>query len=340
MTLPETLAPATVGPSHSLDAAQTSIHRDELLREIAERRARQAASGTTSTVADVPATALADPLTDSILKLRSDDPEQIRHVLVSRALTPELIPHVVTLVNDERVLPEALRALRSVATSAAGQLTDALLDRYQHEHIRRRLPVVLAYSDSPMAITGLVAALDDTSWNVRCRAARALQTIKSRNSDATIREGVLLAAAERELRALVRNRHGSGMGSQGAIATSQRLEMIFLLLGALDDPGTIELCWNALYSGDPRLRGTALEYLENRLPPDFWQELHKVLAAEHGHDLRSGRSQQEAADELHAAAEQLRQHAPPVPVDSLAGVMRGGNRHAPAAQDKGKGTST
>src|SRR6185436_15422494 len=69
---------------------------------------------------------------------------------------------------------DAMRALRAVASTATGQLVDALLDPAEEFGVRRRIPPVLATSDSPRAIEGLLLALGDSRFEVRYRAGRAL----------------------------------------------------------------------------------------------------------------------------------------------------------------------
>jgi len=304
--------------SESLAPANSAISRAALLREIERRRAEASAepagaAGNRSTDAD--------PVLDSIIALRGDDPKRIRRVLMSRALTPELVPHAIALLTRDDVVADVLQALRSAAGNSAGQMVDTLLDPLHPEKVRRRLPVVLAFSDSPLAIAGLTGALRDASWNVQFRAARGLQMLKRRNRHSDIPESTLLVAIENELDNLTRSRTGL---REGSVKRAQRLEMVFLLLGAIDDPATIELCWHAIHGDDRRLKGTALEYLENRLPAELWERLQPVLNAESARQTAS-RTVGEAAGELHAAAETLRAKAGPTPVDALANTLADGD---------------
>jgi len=56
------------------------------------------------------------------------------------------------------------------------------------------------------------------------------------------------------------------------------LEHVFTLLGLALDPETVSLSFRALRSDDPNLRGTALEYLENVLPPEIRRHLWPHIA--------------------------------------------------------------
>jgi len=145
--------------------------------------------------------------------------------------------------------------------------------------------------------------------------------LKRRNRHSDIPESTLLVAIENELDNLTRSRTGL---REGSVKRAQRLEMVFLLLGAIDDPATIELCWHAIHGDDRRLKGTALEYLENRLPAELWERLQPVLNAESARQTAS-RTVGEAAGELHAAAETLRAKAGPTPVDALANTLADGD---------------
>ena len=158
-----------------------------------------------------------------------------------------------------------------MASPGAGQLVDALLDPMQHPLVARRLPLVLARSDSPLAVPGLCAGLENRDWNIRFRCAQGLQTNRGVHPDTSIDERLLLAHAEREARNIA--------GAPPAEPEKDpRLQFVFYLFGALYDPETLDLCWLALQSQDRAARGTALEYLENRVPVEIWGLLQPVLA--------------------------------------------------------------
>ena len=195
--------------------------------------------------------------------------------------------------SAERVT-RGLRAVRRVASSAAGQLVDALLDPLQAPLVKRRLPLVLAHSSSPLAVHGLTAALDDRDWNTRFRCAEALAAIHGQDP-------ALQADAERLLQVVEREAHALGSATADDDARDRQVRFILLLLGALYDSKTLELCYLGLRSEDRGLRGTALEYLENLLPPPTWAVLQQALGPGPGGG-RSGRSLQQMARDLLKAA--------------------------------------
>ncbi len=296
--------------ARTLAETQLAIDRGNLLREIEEyRQSQKQHAGTAAAAPDTSEPAesdarpqrLADPLLESVAELRSDDEARIRRALASRDMSGELVAHAVALLRNEALVDDALRALRPAATRSAGQLVDILLDSMQSARIRRRIPIVLGYSRSPLAVTGLLDALDDRDWNVRFRAAQGLDRIARHVKRAKIDPQPVRRAIEAEIGAL------EGTNAAGEPAAARRLELVFLLIGIGDNPDTVDLCWRALQSDDRWLKGTAVEYLENRLPAELWQRLlpHLDLAAAAMAEAPDGESK-DPASELRAAADRLR----------------------------------
>jgi len=231
-------------------------------------------------------------------------------------MTPELLPHAIPLLADDRVLREASGAIRRVATSATGQLIDALLDPAQIPRVKRRLPLLLLRSDNPLAVHGLAAALDDRDWNVRFRCAEALERLRRRRPDLRADPAVLERRIEREARVLAEWGRGR---AEGEALASRRAEIVFLLLGALHDPDNLDLCLLALRSADRVLRGTALEYLENLLSPELWSLLRPVVmhAPVAPPSQVADESLKEAAARLGSAAAGLRDGKNPETADRI-----------------------
>lgn len=279
--------------SATIASTQATIDRDQLLREVAALQAARGQPGDRDTLDAVAGSR--DPTVDAILDLRSDDGDRIRRVLNGQPVNAALLPHAIQLLRDERVLPDLMRALRKVATTHAGQCVDALSDPMQHPLVRRRLPLILGASESPLAVHGLVTGLDDPDWNVRFRCARGLEALRRRQPHTTLDSDRLLRRAEREIKTLL-----ADGGHRG-----QPLELVFLLFGAAYEPEPMALCWHALQEDDRHLRGTALEYLENLLPPEVWSQLQRLIAPGHVAG-RKKRSLQQATQSLRAAAASLK----------------------------------
>jgi len=280
----------------SLASARTTIDRAGLLEEIESLRRRKPHRPPVPARASEPGASMeatvevdpagrADPVLESIAALRSGDVRRIRVVLASRAMLPELLPHAIPLLADDRVLGEALAATGRVVNANAGQLVDALLDPGQIPRVKRRLPLVLARSDSMVAVQGLLAGLDDRDRQVRYRCAQGLERLRRRRDALRGDEDALLQRIEREAGALAAWSRGR---SPDEILWSRRTEVVFLLLGALYDPVNLERCLTALRSDDRVLRGTALEYLENLLPPALWNRVQQVVVAAPSAATRAG----------------------------------------------------
>ena len=80
------------------------------------------------------------------------------------------------------MLREALNATEPLASSASGQLVDALLDPHQHALVRRRIPLLLARAENRIAALGLTLGLQDPQLDVRFRCADALAQMCTKNT--------------------------------------------------------------------------------------------------------------------------------------------------------------
>jgi HEAT repeat protein len=219
---------------------------------------------------------------DAAAHLRSRDPARVRAVLDGEAsLPPQLISLVVPLLADDELFTEAVRALRRAGGRCTGQLVDVLLDREEDPIVRRRVPRVLKAVPSQRAVDGLLTALRDERFDVRYRSAQALVRLHQRDASLTIPSAEVFAVAQRELAA--------------GRSSPRGLEHVFGLL-SLSLPGEpLAVALRAWHSGDPMLRGTALEYLENVLPAAVWASLWPWLGARAS---ATGRTLDEIRDDL------------------------------------------
>ena len=253
-----------------------------------------------------------DELVDSITDLRSEDVASIRRVLSARRIDLALVAHVIPLLAKDEVARDVVRTLRSVAPRASGQLIDALLDPAQDVVVRRRIPRVLRVCNSKVAVAGLTSALNDGLFEIRHQCGLALMRISERRPDLSPSEADVLAAVFREVAADKETWDSQRL--QDALddddddefddikrERSRSLEHVFTLLSLVYEREPLELAFQALGSEDDRLRGTALEYLENILSPEIRERLWTYLG-----DLReyrrSTRSRSELLDELRRLA--------------------------------------
>ncbi len=238
---------------------------------------------------------------EAIQALRSGDDRRIRRALVNHAITPALLPHILPLLRRSRVLREALNACRPLAATASGQMVDALLDQHQHPLIRRRIPLLLGHADNALAVQGLTSGLEDSALDVRFRCAEALKRIKTNHPHLSIQTEAVWQVIYREI---------AFLGSSGfkSIQGVEPLRHMFNLLGLIFGPDVMDICYASLQAQDSKIRGTALEYLENQLPANVRTPLWPLIAADYA-ATPSDRSAEEILDELLQAGGRLKNRA-------------------------------
>jgi hypothetical protein len=245
-----------------------------------------------------------DAVLAAVADLRSGDPARARRALCAPGpLPPEVAAHALPLLARPDLTPDALRALRQGAARYVGLLLDALLDADSPPPVRRALPAVLRGLPSQRAVDGLAEALAGDDFLVRYRAAVALSATLRDHPDLAPRAELLQAALRAELAEGRRNAappegyadeqsdHFADEASGPPVAHSLRL--VFTLLAVLYEREPIEIAFRALGSGDPALRGTALEYLDNVLPADVREQLWPLLD-----DRRPARPQARAVGDV------------------------------------------
>jgi hypothetical protein len=211
--------------------------------------------------------------------LRSGNPERVKTALGDGLLTPALVAHAILLLGWDEVAPAALEALRKVAGSVVGQLTDALVEPSTEFTIRRRLPRVLATTSTPRAIEGLLAGLADPRFEVRYQCGRALARLHDADPSRPIPGERTLAAVNNEVKVDRSVWESQRLLDQSEDATdsafvdhylrdraNRSLEHVFTLLSLTLPKQPLIVAFRGLHTSDEALRGTALEYLEVVLP--------------------------------------------------------------------------
>lgn len=304
-------------------AESSALRREEILAQIEELRA-QAASGRADAVLDDPPPgggAAPDPGPDvdvdvwpeghqedfvasrlhldfvlrgpreddvatAFLDLRGDDVDAIRRHLGRQPLDLALVPVVLDLLGKDEVAREALHALRTAGARITGALVDALLDPGRSIVVRRRVPRVLESIGSARAADGLVEGLFDPELEVRHQCAWALERLVERSPDVVVPRERVLSAVRAEMG---RARDLLGGGEDRSSALQRSVEHSIVVLSVVLEREPLRLAYRALRSGEPGLRGTALEYFENVLPEDLRETALRVLDGLGPRD-RSGRS--------------------------------------------------
>jgi len=248
-----------------------------------------------------------------LIELRSGVPSR-----VAAALRPDLpydpliTPQAIRLLAWNEVFDWARAFLLLHGHQAVGQLVDALLDQDQDFAVRRRIPRILAYSNSQRAVDGLIRALEDTRFEIRYHASRALEFLHRMSEDLRFDPQAVMAAVERELSIPRPIWEGRKLLDKGDETDSKywhldevlkgradkSLEHVFSLL-ALQLPGEpLKVAFRALHSDDRMLRGLGLEYLEGNLSSKIVSQLAGLV--ELSPHVEGPRARQQVIDELMA----------------------------------------
>jgi ATP/ADP translocase len=236
-------------------------------------------------------TATADPIVMSTLTLRSRDRDRIVALLrQEEGLPGPLVPHVIPLLAWDPVSEQAGRALRKVVEEHVGTLTDALIDVNQPFAVRRRLARVFSTAVSQRAADGLVHGLEDLRFEVRYQCGRSLAAIMAKNNMLRIDAQRIFTVVRREVnvgRPVWESHRLLDQAPEEEVRpfvdefikdrTSQSLGHVFTLLSLVLPSQPLQIAYRGLHTNDPGLRGTALEYLEEVLPPDIRARLWPFL---------------------------------------------------------------
>jgi ATP:ADP antiporter, AAA family len=263
-----------------------------------------------------------DPLLGSIRELRSGVSDRIRPVLAA-PLSPQLAVHVIPLLGSDEVAREALRALRGAAPRVVGALADALLDLESSVVVRRRIPRALERCSTPLSIQALVEGLFDPELDVRSQCALALLRAIELDPNAALPRERILDAIEAELwreePLLSAGKSADSLDDQPGFSAEslrervhQGIELVMSLLALVLEREPVRLAYHALYSDDPAIRGTALEYLDNVLPDRIRPGvLALIQGSSRVEPVRERRNRAALVDELQRARARLIPHAGP-----------------------------
>jgi len=247
---------------------------------------------TTAVTAEHPVP-IGDPEVVEILALKSRNRERVLGVLRNEeGLPPPLVPHVIPLLAWDPVAEDAVRALRKVAEERVGELIDALLDPNQPFAVRRRLARVFSVCVSQRAVDGLMLGLEDLRFEVRFQCGRSLALILEKNPRVRIdrervfdvvRKEVAVGRPVWQSHRLLDNidpEQRSFVDEFLKDRAGQSLAHVFTLLALVLPTAPLQIAYRGLHTDDPKLRGTALEYLEGVLPQDLSQRLWPFLGRE------------------------------------------------------------
>lgn len=235
---------------------------------------------------------VSDPEVQEILALKSRNRERILQVLRDdEGLPGPLIPHVIPLLAWDPVAEDAVRALRKVAEERVGELVDALLDPNQPFAVRRRLARAFSVCVSQRAVDGLLLGLEDLRFEVRFQCGRSLGSIFEKNARIRVDRERVFDVVRRELtvsrpvwqshRLLdsIDAEDRSFVDEFLKDRAGQSLAHVFTLLTLVLPTAPLQIAYRGLHTDDPKLRGTAIEYLEGVLPQDISQKLAPFIGS-------------------------------------------------------------
>lgn len=281
---------------------EDSATRSVLMRSVA-LPTRPAAQEATALPPAPHSPAPADAFLRRASDLRSGDAPRV--IRAAREIGPNdwtLAPVLIELLAWDETIAAARDALVVMGPKITGMLVDVLLDPERDFVVRRRVPRVLAFVPSARTVEGLYDALEDSRFEVRFYAGRALYLLQKEHSHLNMAAERLWAAMNRELslqrpvweshRLLDRRpaHEKAWFFDQELLDRADRnLEHLFTLLSLLLPGNAVRIAFRALHTNDRQLKGTAFEYLESAIPADTRNLLLPMLEAD-------------AENRLHAAA--------------------------------------
>jgi hypothetical protein len=215
----------------------------------------------------------------------------------------------ITLLAWDDVAAAAGEALAGAAVRHTGQLVDALLDPDTDFAVRRRIAAPLARAGSQRALDGLLAGLHDRRFEVRYRCGRALTHLRGTAPELVVVPELVYAAVLREAevdrrvwesQSLLERVDDDPLSLGDALQqrASRSLEHVFTVLSLVLARQPLQIAFRGLYTSDPALRGTALEYLEIALPAPVRDKLWPFLDDSPARARRPGPTDQVVADLL------------------------------------------
>jgi AAA family ATP:ADP antiporter len=296
----------------TLAATRVGVDRDELLAQIRRYRDRQIELGVPGWHPgpdERPVVRLADAArtAESFGWLLSDDRDAIARAVARRPVDPALASLLIPRLADGELGPLARDALAELGPRVVGQLSDAVVEDSLATVVRCHLPGLLESAGGPRARDGLLLALRFAPFEVRYRAAQSLSRLVAESPALEPLDGEVWTLVQSELdvpreewaahQTVPIDGTSSFLDDTLRRRVDRGLEHVFTLLSVTLDAELLRLSLRALVSGDPALRGTALEYLENVIPESLraplWVRLDNALP---GSGRR--RSREEVEEEL------------------------------------------
>lgn len=224
-----------------------------------------------------------DTTLDTIRELRSGDAGRV--ISAARGITrlsPSVASHLLRLLAWGEVRDDVRAALLKNPNVITGLLVDHLTNPEMPLGVRCRVPRILAFCDSQLAVHGLLAGLEDSRFEVRFQCSRALDFLILRKPELKAPKDAVFAAVERELRvarSIWNSRRSFDKRTDNDVnafldeilreRADQSLEHLFSLFATVLPREPIKIAFRALHTEDKTLRGLAAEYLDSVLPQNI-----------------------------------------------------------------------
>jgi hypothetical protein len=232
--------------------------------------------------------ALRDPALRELSELRSDDEACVIRAL-SRIQDPQpLVLHqLIQFLGNDRYAFFVMDHLRRAVSTHVGQFVDTLLNAAEPLAIRKRIPLILAGTDSQRALDQLLIALSDPEFLLRFRCAHAMSQIHTNHPELYLSQERIWQILDQELQVSIDvweqrrllDRPSDSEDSEEELEKpgDASLEYLFVLLGLVLPRQPVLMAFRALQTDDRHLRGTALEYLQTVLPSHAWKSLEGLI---------------------------------------------------------------
>jgi hypothetical protein len=162
---------------------------------------------------------------------------------------------------------------------------------------------------SQRAVDGLLLGLEDLRFEVRFQCGRSLAAILEKNTRIRIDRERVFDVVRREVAVsrpvwqshrlldTVDTEDRSFVDEFLKDRAGQSLAHVFTLLSLVLPTSPLQIAYRGLHTNDPKLRGTALEYLEGVLPQDISQRLAPFIGAA-GQPAQDARPREEILADL------------------------------------------
>jgi hypothetical protein len=226
-----------------------------------------------------------------LAQLQSGDAERVTSVLADLSRIERIhVAAIIELLAWDHVVPAARAALEHLAPSHLGLMCDALLDPSTDFTIRRRLPRILGTVASRRSVDGLLSGLDDQRFEVRYHCSRAINRLLATNPELSPDPSRVIAIVERELSVPPQKWRGyrlldrpeaddAFMEAEHAQDDSTFAEYVVRLLSIIVAREPLGAAVHGIRSANPGVRGLAIEYLDQVLPPAVSAKLKALVAA-------------------------------------------------------------